>query len=71
MSASTSPIPYTGNKSCIVKTILDVMPPHDTYIEPSRRNKRLGGQLTADDNNDNDNNNDPPEPIRSGGPCCH
>lgn len=34
MSASTSPIPYTGNKSCIVKTILDVMPPHDTYIEP-------------------------------------
>ena len=34
MSASTSPIPYTGNKSCIVKTILDVMPQHDTYIEP-------------------------------------
>ncbi len=34
MSASTSPIPYTGNKSCIVKTILDVMPPHETYIEP-------------------------------------
>ena len=33
MSASTSPIPYTGNKSCIVKTILDVMPQHDTYIE--------------------------------------
>ena len=30
MSASTSPIPYTGNKSCIVKTILDVMPQHDT-----------------------------------------
>ena len=34
MSASTSPIPYTGNKSCIVDTILDFMPPHDVYIEP-------------------------------------
>ena len=34
MSASASPIPYTGSKSCIVKTILDVMPPHETYIEP-------------------------------------
>ena len=34
LSASASPIPYTGNKSCIVKTILDVMPPHETYIEP-------------------------------------
>ena len=34
LSASASPIPYTGSKSCIVKTILDVMPPHETYIEP-------------------------------------
>ena len=34
MSVSASPIPYTGSKSCIVKTILDVMPPHETYIEP-------------------------------------
>ncbi|MBE5851290.1 MAG: DNA adenine methylase [Lachnospiraceae bacterium] len=34
MSASASPIPYTGSKSCIVDTILDVMPPHTVYIEP-------------------------------------
>lgn len=34
MSASTSPLPYTGNKSCIVNTILSVMPKHDVYIEP-------------------------------------
>ncbi len=34
MSASTSPLPYTGNKSCIADTILDVMPPHTVYIEP-------------------------------------
>ena len=34
MSASTSPLPYTGNKSCIVNTILTVMPKHSVYIEP-------------------------------------
>lgn len=34
MSASTSPLPYTGNKSCIVNTILTVMPKHNVYIEP-------------------------------------
>ena len=34
MSASTSPLPYTGNKSCIVSTILTVMPKHSVYIEP-------------------------------------
>ena len=34
MSASTSPLPYTGNKSCIVNTILSVMPKHTVYIEP-------------------------------------
>ena len=34
MSASTSPLPYTGNKSCIVNTILTVMPKHIVYIEP-------------------------------------
>ena len=34
MSASTSPLPYTGNKSCIVNTILTVMPQHVVYIEP-------------------------------------
>ena len=34
LSASTSPLPYTGNKSCIVNTILTVMPKHSVYIEP-------------------------------------
>ena len=34
MSASTSPLPYTGNKSCIVNTILSVMPKHTVYIDP-------------------------------------
>ena len=34
MSASTSPLPYTGNKSCIINTILTVMPKHSVYIEP-------------------------------------
>ena len=34
MTASTSPLPYTGNKSCIVNTILSVMPKHTVYIEP-------------------------------------
>lgn len=34
MSASASPLPYTGNKSCIVSTLLAVMPEHDVYIEP-------------------------------------
>ena len=34
LSASTSPLPYTGNKSCIVNTILSVMPKHTVYIEP-------------------------------------
>ena len=34
MSASTSPLPYTGNKSCIVNMILTVMPKHSVYIEP-------------------------------------
>lgn len=34
MSASTGPLPYTGNKSCIVNTILTVMPKHSVYIEP-------------------------------------
>lgn len=34
LSASTSPLPYTGNKSCIVNTILTVMPKHNVYIEP-------------------------------------
>ena len=34
MSASTSPLPYTGNKSCIANTIFDVMPKHTVYIEP-------------------------------------
>lgn len=34
LSASASPLPYTGNKSCIVSTILSVMPEHDVYIEP-------------------------------------
>ena len=33
MSDSVSPIPYTGNKSCIQGTILSVMPPHKTYLE--------------------------------------
>ena len=36
MSASTSPLPYTGNKSCIVNTILTVMPKHNVYIEPCK-----------------------------------
>ena len=31
LSASTSPLPYTGNKSCIVNTILSVMPKHTVY----------------------------------------
>lgn len=34
LSASTSPLPYTGNKSCIVNTILSVMPKHTVYIDP-------------------------------------
>lgn len=34
MSASTSPLPYTGNKRCIINTILAVMPEHSVYIEP-------------------------------------
>ena len=34
MSASSSPLPYTGNKSCIIQTILSVMPQHSVYIEP-------------------------------------
>ena len=34
LSASTSPLPYTGNKSCIVNTILTVIPKHSVYIEP-------------------------------------
>ena len=34
LTASTSPLPYTGNKSCIVNTILTVMPKHSVYIEP-------------------------------------
>ena len=34
MSASASPLPYTGNKSCIVNTLLAVMPEHNVYIEP-------------------------------------
>lgn len=34
MPASNSPIPYTGNKSCIIDTILAVMPEHSIYIEP-------------------------------------
>ena len=34
MSASTSPLPYTGNKSCIAPTIFSVMPKHTVYIEP-------------------------------------
>lgn len=34
LSASTSPLPYTGNKSCIVNTLLTVMPKHTVYIEP-------------------------------------
>lgn len=34
MSASTSPLPYTGNKRCITNTILAVMPKHSVYIEP-------------------------------------
>lgn len=34
MSESLSPIPYTGNKSCIYRTIDAFMPPHKTYIEP-------------------------------------
>ena len=34
LSASTSPLPYTGNKSCIVSTILTVMPKRSVYIEP-------------------------------------
>lgn len=34
MSASTSPLPYTGNKRCIINTILAVMPEHNVYIEP-------------------------------------
>lgn len=28
-----SPVPYTGNKSCIQDTILTVMPPHKVYLE--------------------------------------
>lgn len=28
------PLPYTGNKSCIVNTLLTVMPKHTVYIEP-------------------------------------
>ena len=31
LSASTSPLPYTGNKSCIVNTILTAMPKHSVY----------------------------------------
>lgn len=34
MPASNSPIPYTGNKSCIIDTILAVMPERSIYIEP-------------------------------------
>jgi len=34
LSASTSPLPYTGNKRCIINTILAVMPEHSVYIEP-------------------------------------
>jgi len=34
LSASTSPLPYTGNKRCIINTILAVMPQHNVYIEP-------------------------------------
>lgn len=34
MSESVSPLPWTGNKSCIYPTIEAFMPPHKTYIEP-------------------------------------
>ena len=34
MAASSSPIPYTGNKACIADELLAFMPPHETYMEP-------------------------------------
>ena len=34
MAASCSPLPYTGNKSCIADDLLAFMPPHMTYMEP-------------------------------------
>ena len=33
LSASNSPVPYTGNKSCIIDTLLGVMPRHSVYVE--------------------------------------
>ena len=33
MSGSVSPLPWTGNKSCIYTTIDAFMPPHKTYVE--------------------------------------
>ena len=34
MAASCSPLPYTGNKSCIADELIAFMPPHETYMEP-------------------------------------
>lgn len=34
MAASCSPLPYTGNKSCIADELIAFMPPHETYVEP-------------------------------------
>ena len=34
MSASVSPLNWTGNKGCIYETIAAFMPEHSTYIEP-------------------------------------
>ena len=34
LSASARPLPHTGSKSCIISTILSVMPEYDVYIEP-------------------------------------
>ena len=33
MAGSVSPIPWTGSKGCIYRTIDAFMPPHKTYIE--------------------------------------
>ena len=47
LSASTSPLPYTGNKSCIVNTILSVMPKHTVYIDPCMGSAKVFFRMPA------------------------